>query len=457
MQNDLPVFRGKNPFLRGAEFLRNPYEFTIQHGPSLGDFYRVPFIFRKLFVTTNHEVIHHVLQKNQKNYVKSPAYRNLKQALGEGLVTSEGDHWRRQRRLAQPAFYKTQLEGLFNSMAGIAEQYCRDLAMKTQSGEPLELSKEMMSVTADIVLKTLFSADNPADISEMYRIMSEAQDYLVFITVNPHLVPIVYMNGRRRRFRSDIAWFDRHLHSIIEARRSDPNPSNDLLTMLLQAKDEETGESMSDKHLRDETLTLFAAGHETSATALTWAFYLLSKHPAVLAKLRSEVDQVLGDRTPAFDELRQLPYTLKVIQETMRLYPPGFAIGRQPVQDDEILGQKIPAGSIVFISIAALHRDARFWQRPHDFFPEHFDSELEKERPRLAYLPFGAGPRMCIGNHFALMEMQLLLAMLVRRFDFSLVENHPVEPEPLITLKPKHGVLMKISARAVPGHPNSAS
>jgi cytochrome P450 len=449
MPTTIPVFKGKNPFLPGAEFLRNPYEFTIKQSQLVGDFYMMPFLLRKIFVITNHEVVAHVLQKNQKNYVKSPAYRQLRLALGTGLVTSEGEFWRRQRRLVQPAFYKTQLEDLYRGMTVVAGKYIAELKAKTTdgtkgTGQTLDISKEMMDATARIVLKTLFSTEDTADINEMYRVMMDSQDYLVYRTVKPYMIPFTYINGMHRKFKKDIAWFDGYIFELINQRRKDPNPPNDLLTMLLTSKDEETGEVMSDQALRDEAVTLFAAGHETSATALTWILWLLSQHPEIMQKLRSEVEAVLGDGMPRFEDLRKLTYTMQVIQEGMRLYPPGFAIGRQPIAEDEILGVKIPLNAIMFISIAAIHRDPRYWERPHDFYPAHFNPEVEKERPRMAYIPFGAGPRMCIGNHFALMEMQLLLALLVREFDFEAVEGHPVEPEPLITLKPKYGIKMRV-------------
>ena len=454
MPTSIPVFKGKNPLLPGAGFLRNPYEFTIKQAQELGDFFMMPFLLRKIFVITNHEVVAHVLQKNQKNYVKSPAYRQLRLALGTGLVTSEGEFWRKQRRLVQPAFYKTQLEDLFRGMTVVAEKYIFELEAKTANDQPLDIAKEMMAATARIVLKTLFSTENTADINEMYRVMMDSQDYLVFRTVKPYLIPFTYLNGQHRRFKKDMAWFDGHIFKLINERRKDPNPLaptglDVLLTMLLAAKDEETGEAMSDQALRDEAVTLFAAGHETSSTALTWTLWLLSQHPVVLQKLRSEIDEVLGDGVPNFEDLRKLTYTMQVIQEGMRLYPPGFAVGRQPIAEDEILGVKIPKKSIMFISIAAMHRDPRYWERPQDFYPEHFNPDAEKERPRLAYMPFGAGPRMCVGNHFALMEMQLLLALLVRQFDFEMVEGHPVEAEPLITLKPKYGIMMHVKKRRV--------
>ena len=242
-------------------------------------------------------------------------------------------------------------------------------------------------------------------------------------------------------------WFDRQLYALVDERRAMTNRPNDLLTMLLEARDADTGEAMSDQQLRDEAITLFAAGHETSSNGLSWILYLLSQHPEVLRSLRNEVDEVLGDRTPTFNDLPGLSYPMQVIKEGMRLYPPAFAIGREPIEDDVILGHRVPAGSVVFIAIAAVHRNPDWYERPTDFYPEHFLPEAEKERPRLAYMPFGAGPRMCIGNHFALMEMQLLLAMMVRRFNFELLPGHPIKPEPLITLKPRYGVKMRVGWR----------
>lgn len=447
--SDIPVFKGKTPFLPGAEFIRNPYSFSLGPARDFGDFFRVPFFFKKVFFTTNLEVVKHVLQANQKNYVKSVAYRNLRLALGNGLVTSEGEDWRRNRRLAQPAFYKSQLEGLYQAMTEVAERYCQHLTEKTKENEVLEITEEMMSVTADIVLKALFSTENPAAISEMYRIMVHSQEYIVERTVAPYLTPFSYINGKYRQFKKDMDWFDGHLYKLINEHRNASQPPNDLLSMLIHSRYEDTGEPMSDQQLRDEAITLFAAGHETSSNGLAWTLYLLAQHPKVLQKLRAELDSVLAGRTPSFEDLRKLSYTMQVIQEGMRLYPPAFAVGREPLEDDEVLGVRIPKGSVVFISISGIHRSPEFWERPDEFYPEHFDPENEKKRPRMAYMPFGAGPRMCIGNHFALMEMQLLLGMLVCQFDLELVTNRPVVPQPLITLKPKYGIELKMRPRKV--------
>ncbi len=436
------------PIVRSTkDFFRDPLGFTVRQVREVGDFYRLRFYFRRLYVTTNLEVIRHVLQVNHRNYVKSPAYRELKQALGNGLVTSEGELWRRQRRLMQPIFYKQALQGIFEKMRGCAEAYCQSLEQRPDPKRPLDISEEMMGITADIVLKTLFSSDNPASRSELFRSMWVAQDYIMWRTLNPLLTPLVWVNGMRRRFRKALRLFDQNIYRLIEEREKAENPPHDLLSLLVHARDEETGEGMSRRQLRDEAITMYSAGHETSSNGLTWTLYLLSQHPHVLAELRAEVDAVLGDRTPGFEDLKALDFTHMVLEESMRLYPPAYAVGREAVEEDLILGQRIPPKSILLISIFALHRDPRHWEDPEAFRPERFAAERIKERPRLAYMPFGAGPRMCIGNHFAMMEMQLLLAMLIRRFDFELVEGHPVEPEPLITLKPKHGLLMRVLPR----------
>ncbi len=446
MTASIPAFKSKQSFIRGKEFLKDPLGFTVENAQKIGGFYRVPFYYRKMFVITDLDAVAHVLQVNQRNYHKSPAYKELKLALGNGLVNSEGDFWRKQRRLSQPAFHKKQLEELFMSMTEVAENYLKGFEERAEEKEIIDMSKEMMNITADIVLKTLFSSDNPSNQKEMYETMEIAQDYIMHRVTNPHLVPFVYFNGRRRKFKKAIQIFDDKVMELIEARRKDPNPPSDLLSMLLMAKDEETGEGMSDKQLRDEAITLYSAGHETSANALVWTLYLLAQHPQIVQRLRSEVVEVLGDKSPAFKDLSALQYTRKVIEEGMRLYPPAYAVGRESQKKDTILGYEIPAKSILFISIYAIQRDPKYWENPNEFDPSRFEPEHAKKRPKLSYMPFGAGPRMCIGNNFAMMEMQMILALLVRKYDFELDKNQKVETNPLVTLKPKVGIKMKVKS-----------
>lgn len=444
MTTTIPAFKSKQSLIRGKEFLTNPLDFTLENAQKIGGFYRVPFYFRKMFIITDLEAVAHVLQVNQRNYHKSPAYKELKLALGNGLVTSEGDFWRKQRRLSQPAFHKQQLMELFKTMTKVAEGYFENLDKRLSDDTTLDMSKEMMNITADIVLKTLFSSDNPSNQKEMYDTMETAQNYIMHRITNPHLIPFVYLNGKHFKFKKAMRIFDDNVLKLIEERRKDPNPPADLLTMLLMARDEDTGEGMSDKQLRDEAITLYSAGHETSANALVWTLYLLAQHPEIVEKLRDEVQNVLGDRSPKFEDLRALQYTKQVVEEGMRLYPPAYAIGRESQEKDAILGYEIPPKSIIFISIYAIQRDPKYWDNPNEFDPSRFNPGKEKDRPKLAYMPFGAGPRMCIGNNFAMMEMQMILALLVKKYNFELDKTQKVEPNPLVTLKPKEGIRMLV-------------
>lgn len=445
MVTTIPAYKSKKSFIRGKEFLTDPLNFTVEQSRILGGIFRIPFYYRKMFILTDLEAIQHVLNVNQKNYKKSPAYAQLKQALGNGLITSEGKFWRHQRRLIQPVFYKNQMEGLFKTMGKVAKNYFERLETQIELNEDVDLSKEMMTITADMVLKTLFNSDNPSNQKEMYETMEIAQEYIMNRITSPHLIPFNYINGKHRKFKRTMKLFDNNVLELIKERRNDPNPPADLLTMLLMAKDEDTGEGMTDQQLRDEAITIYSAGHETSANALAWTLYLLVDKPKIVEKIRAEVNINLGDKLPTFEDLRNLKYTKQVIEEGMRLYPPAYAIGRESIKADKILGYPIPRKSILFISIYAVHRNPEIWKNPEKFAPSRFEPEKVKARPRLSYMPFGAGPRMCIGNHFAMMEMQLILAMWVKKFNFKLDETHPVKPNPLVTLKPKYGIKMKVS------------
>ncbi len=439
-----PTYKEKGITGQGFELIRNPLSFVVEQTKILGDFFKVPFFFRKVYVTTNLDAIRYVLQVNQKNYQKSPAYKQLKLALGNGLVTSEGDFWRKQRRMAQPAFYKTQLNELFDKMKGVAEDFCEALEQKRGQKESFDIAPEMMQVTSDIVLKALFSTFREQDKEEMAETMHFAQEHIIRRTVSPWTIPFGYLNGREKRFKAAMEDFNSTIYDLIDERLHSPNPPNDLLTMLVQTRDEKTGLGMNNQQLRDEAITMYSAGHETSANALNWTLMALAKEPEIVAKMRAEIEKVIGDRTPTFADLRQLQYVKQVIEEGMRLYPPAYAIGREPLEADEIIGYDIPKKAIILMSVYAVQRDPKYYPNPDKFDPERFSPEAIKQRPKLAYMPFGAGPRMCIGNHFAMMEMQLLLTLLIRRFDFVLDESHPIETDALITLKPKTGIKMWI-------------
>ena len=441
----IPVYKSKGLKPSAFDLSGDPLKFVVEQSKKLGNFFRISLYgFKQIFVTTNVEVIRHVMQSNQKNYRKSAAYKQLKLALGNGLVTSEGTFWRRQRRMAQPAFYKTQLEELYKKMVGVAENFCEELEQRTGE-ETINMSHEMMAVTADIVLKTLFSTKKENNKVGMADNMKFSQEYIMNRARRPYMIPLSYINGQKKKFDKRMTEFDEEMFGIIDERRQLKDKPIDLLSMLLQATDSESGEGMTNRQLRDELVTIHAAGHETSSNALSWTLYLLARNRAVLAKLRAEVQAVLGEQThPNFADLRKLSYTKQVIEEGMRLYPPAYAVGRENIEKDEILGETIPKNSVFVLSIYALHRDPIYYPNPEKFDPDRFAPEQVKQRPTLAYMPFGAGPRMCIGNHFAMMEMQLILAMLVQQFDFELIDDKPVKPQPLVTLSPKGGIKMRL-------------
>jgi len=439
MNNNIPLYKGKGIFGLSTDFLKNVAQFTHEKEAEMGDFYRVRLLI-PLFVAFRPDIIKHVLQTNAKNYRKSRAYTQLKLALGNGLVTSEGQFWRRQRKMAQPAFYKARLEELFIEMNKVTDSYMLDLKNRIEQKQIIDASKEMMQVTADIALRTLFSSDNPNEQESTYRMMSEMQEYVINRIHHPFQIPLQYINGNHRKFKQYRKTFNTNIFQLIEGRRRMKTRPNDLLSMLLDAKDAETGEGMTDEQLRDEAITIFSAGHDTSANALSWTLHLLAQHPEIVIKLRIEEEKVLNGQAPTFDQLRQLQYHQQVIEEGMRLYPPAHAVVREAIEEDEIEGVKIPKNAVVFISIFALHRSPKYWKNPLQFNPDRFSPEQKKQQPKLTYMPFGAGARMCIGNHFAMMEMQLLLARLIRHFDFDVVSKEPIDFIPLITLKPKNAI-----------------
>ncbi len=437
---DFPTVEGHWLYGCNGIAMNNPISLFLDEPRQHGDYFRANMKYQYIYITSNADIFKYILQTNQKNYKKDIAYQQLRLALGNGLLTSEGAFWKKQRKLSQPAFYKTQLEILYREMVNLTKQFLEELEHYKKEKKRVDMSQLMMGVTADIAMKTLFSSEMKSSKKEVYESMNGVQDYVMKRLRQPFRIPLMYVNGEYRNFKNRKKVFDDNIYSMIEDRRQSGEVHPDLLSMLMNSVDAETGERMSDEQLRDEVITIFAAGHETSANALSWTFYLLSQHPEVVKKLRTEVAEVLGDRTPGFNELRNLKYTKQVLDESMRLYPPAWAIGRECLADDVLLGHPIKKGTATVMSVLGLHRNPKYWKDPEAFDPERFTAERVKERPKFHYLPFGAGPRMCIGNHFAMMEMQLLLSMIIRRFDFVLDESQEVVMDALVTLRPKFGV-----------------
>ena len=309
---------------------------------------------------------------------------------------------------------------------------------------PIEVDAEMLRLTLGIVGKALFSRDlsDAADtMSQSFEVIRKHTTDRVMSVIK---LPANFPTAQNRRFRQAIANAEQIVYDLIAERRRGQGNTNDLLSLLMAARDEETGEGLSDKELRDQALTIIGAGYETTTQALAWTWYLLAKHPEVENRLHAEISDVLGGRTPAFEDLPDLKYTLMVFQEAMRLYPPIWMITRSAIKSDEIGGYRVPANSEILLLPYITHRHPKYWEKPEEFSPEHFTPEKVAARPRFAHFPFGAGPRQCIGNNFALMEGQLIIATVAQKYRLRLANERTIEPETSVTLRPRGGVIMEL-------------
>lgn len=442
----IPLWRS---LFRMAKVADNPIPFLTQGLQALGEIYSAYIGPRRVVVTTNPDYIQHVVQKNNKNYHKSPVVKEiLGKQLGNGLLTSDGDYWLQQRRLIQPGFYKQRLAELISIMTHETHIFCNEIEAQMHLNPEVDVLKAMMNITFRVVSKALFSTalDN-VQLQRVDEIITHLQQYVVTQARQPYLMPWLKLTGRVKFYESLRAETDEIVYGIIRQRREENREYNDLLDMLLNARYEDTGEGMNDKQLRDESMILITAGHETSANALSWALYLIAQHPDIEQKILEEVSSVVGNNEITFDDLPKLSYTRQVIQEVMRLYPPAWIIDRIALDDDEIGGYHIAKDTIMLLFIYGTHHSAKYWKDPEVFNPDRFSKENMKDMPNYAYFPFGGGPRLCIGNNFALFEMQIVLAYLLRRFTFTLQPNQNIDLQPLVTLRPRYGIKMNIAER----------
>jgi len=424
---------------------RDPLAFLTGLRDQYGDIARVPLGAETLYLFSDPELVREVLVTNHRNFHKGRGLERAKMLLGDGLLTSEGEFHLRQRRLAQPAFHRQRVAAYGATMAGYAAAR-RD---RWQAGATIDAHQEMMALTLAIVGKTLFDADvehEAGEIGEALATTFESFNFGFFLPFGELLERLPL--PATLRFRKARARLDATIYRLIEERRASDTDRGDLLSMLLMAQDTEgDGGRMTDLQLRDEAMTIFLAGHETTANALTWTWYLLSQHPDVEARLHAEIDSTLGGRAATADDMSALPYARMVLAESMRLYPPAWILGRRALGAFEARGYTIPARSIVLMCQYTMHRDARWFPEPERFDPERFAPERQAERPKFAYFPFGGGPRVCIGEQFAWMEGMILLATIAQRWRLRLVPGHPVALQPIITLRPKHGMRMVVEAR----------
>jgi cytochrome P450 len=455
-QNILRTIPGpKGHFLTGnlPEIQRNRLTFLLELRQDYGDIVRLRLGPAQAVMVFHPQDVQHVLQDNHIAYSKDTRVFNLlKPALGNGLLVSSGaessaggDFWLRQRRLMQPAFHRQQINHFGELFSRETLAMLEGWAATIQNGQPFDLQQEMMRLTLSIVSQALFGSkvEDPGGVigSSITFLLGD----LIYRFDHPFYPSLWLPTPRNRHFIQARAELDRVIYALIEGRRNSIVEHHDLLAMLMQARDETTGQpGMNDQQLRDELITLFIAGHETTAVALSWTFYLLSQHPAVESRLCQELNSVLDSRAPTIADLPALGYTRQVLEESLRLYPPAWVTERMATQADEIGGHPIPAGTTLVVSQYVTHRHPDFWPDPEAFDPERFSPEQTASRPRYAYFPFGGGPRQCIGNTFALVEAQLILATILQRFRLELAPGWKVEPEPLITLRPRGGIWMLI-------------
>jgi cytochrome P450 len=369
--------------------------------------------------------------------------RVMRPIAGDGLVTSDGALWKQQRKLMQPAFHQRRLavygEVMVAQATGMMESF--------DDGEIREIGAEMTRLTLGVVVKALFGSDLPCDAEDIRRLMTAVLDSAGRRMSSVLRIPSWAPTPRNLRERRALGRLDGILHVLIEGRRAAAESRDDLLSLLLAAVDEDSGSRMSDEQLHVEMMTIFLAGHETTASALTWTWYLLARHPQADAKLLDELRGVLAGRAPTVTDLPNMPYTEMVIRESLRLYPPAPAFGREPIEDVTIGAYEVPKGSLVMVNSYAMQRDARFFTDPDRFNPDRFAAGWEERVPRYAYLPFGGGPRVCIGNGFAMMEARLILATVAQRWKLSLETADEIRPKQVVTVRPSGPLRMRIEKR----------
>ncbi|MDQ6653576.1 MAG: cytochrome P450 [Acidobacteriota bacterium] len=425
-------------------YRRGPLHFFQKLAQQYGDISYFKLGPQVAFFLNHPDYIKDVLVTNHQNFIKGLALQRAKRLLGEGLLTSEGEFHRRQRRLAQPAFHRARIA----SYASVMTDYAFQMRELWQDGAILDISEEMMRLTLAIVGKTLFDANVVSDAQEVGEAMTVVMDLFNTITIPFFELLQKLPLPQLRRFDKAKATLDAIIYRLIEERRRSGEDRGDLLSMLWLTQDTEgDGGQMTNAQLRDEVMTIFLAGHETTANALTWTWYLLSQNTEKETKLHEEIDAVLGGRVPAFEDVAQLKYTEMVLAESMRLYPPAWAIGRMALKAVEIAGYVVPARSLVLMSQYVMHQDPRYFPDPLRFDPERWGPEARDSRPQFSYFPFGGGSRRCIGEGFAWMEGILLLATLAQQWQMRLVPNHPVVLKPVMTLRSKYGMRMIVTRR----------
>jgi cytochrome P450 len=442
----IPTITGPDLLPRLGQIRANTPAFLLDCARQ-GDLVRFSVGNVQAFLVNRAEWVRHILQDNHRNYSKNTIqYNSLAQVTGRGLLTSDGEIWFRNRRLEQPAFSRSRLTALDEVVIPAVERMLTEWERAAQGGAVLDVDQEMMRLTLEVVGKALFSIDLSRSAQRLTQATLTALDHIVYQAQNLITPPLWVPTPRNLRFRRALADLDAAVYGLIAERQAQSDPGEDMLGMLLKARDPETGAAMSQREVRDEVITLLIAGHETVASSLTWTWYLLARNPRAWETLRQEVETQLGDRLPTSADLANLRWTGQVFSEALRLYPPAWLITRQSLEADELDGVIIPPGALIIFSPYVLHRHPAYWPNGEAFDPLRFAEATEKDRTRYSYIPFGGGPRLCIGYQFAQIEAQLILAAVTQRFRLELVGGEEVLAAPLVTLRPKGGLHMRAHA-----------
>lgn len=439
------------PAVKGGVFgigsllrFRNDSLSVLEEAVQLGDLSLIPFGPRPMLLVNHPDLIHQVLVEKANSFYKTRQLKKIFEAsLGQGLLTADGDHWRRQRKLVQPAFHHKRIEAYSTTMVDYAERMMQAWSAEEQRN----IDHDMMKLTLGIVSKTLFNTDTSAEADKLGEAITVGQE-ITIKQFNSIFVPPAWLPTRENKLSAwSLNTINETVMGFIQEHRKTGEDKGDLLSMLLLSRDEDGRGGMTDKQARDEAFTLFVAGHETTANTLTWTWWLLSQHPQVREKLHREIDTLLADRAPTAQDLARLPYLDQIVKESLRIRPPVWLTSREPIEDVEVGGVHVKKGGFVGVSPWTMHHDARFFDAPHEFKPERWTPEFEKQLPKFAYFPFGGGPRICIGNQFALMEAKLVIATVAQHWMLEYAGAGDPGLQPLVNLRPKHGMPMRLVPR----------
>jgi cytochrome P450 len=443
----VPGPRGNLLFGTLLEYLNDPIGFIVNVVRKYGDVVKIRNAYITEYVVSHPDGVERILHDNHRNYTRNDSFvwDKAKIALGESLLTTDGDNWRDRRRLMQPVFHHRSVANFESIITHHTSASLDAWQSYVNRKQPIDIATEMTRLTLQILLESLFTAEIQKETSSIGWATTVQNQDLLLRTAIPFYPPPFIPTFHNLRLNKALHMLDEIMYRLIADHRNHPENTRDLLSLLIQSRDEETGETLRDEQLRGELLALFFAGHETTANTLAWLFYLLSSHPDVVMRLQAEIDAYVGQRLPSVQDLSNLPYSQLIISETLRLYPPSWITTRKALADDEICGYYIPRGAIINLCSYVTHRHPAFWENPDDFDPDRFSAERSAGRPRYAYFPFLRGPHQCIGKDFALLEVQLVLIMVMQRYRLELVSDTTIEP--LITLRPRGGLPMKIHYR----------